>query len=140
MAKMNILVTGAAGFIGSHLAERLAGLGHTVRGLDCLTPYYARQLKERNIKHVTAKGVVVLPLDLAEADLAEAVRGVEIIYHLAAQPGISAATPFATYLRNNIVATQRLLEAVKSLSSLCCFVNIATSSIYGRDATGSETT
>jgi UDP-glucuronate 4-epimerase len=137
---MNILVTGAAGFIGSHLAERLIDLGHTVLGLDCFTDYYARALKELNTEQIQEKGVEFLPLDLAEDDLGPAVKDVEIVYHVAAQPGISATTPFETYVRNNITATHRLLEAVKPSPSLRGFVNISTSSVYGVDATGDETT
>lgn len=135
---MNILVTGAAGFIGSHLAERLAALGHTVRGLDCLTDYYDRSLKEMNVGALKSKGVAFLPLDLAVDDLGEAVQDIGFIYHLAAQPGISATSTFETYARNNITATYRLLEAVKMSPSLRGFVNISTSSVYGAVATGSE--
>lgn len=135
---MNILVTGAAGFIGSHLAERLADLGHNVRGLDCLTDYYARSLKEMNAAAIESQGVAFLPLDLAVDDLDEAVQGIELIYHLAAQPGISATCTFETYARNNITATHRLLEAVEASSALRGFVNISTSSVYGEIATGSE--
>jgi len=136
---MNILVTGAAGFIGSHLAERLTAMGHTVRGLDCFTDYYARSLKELNAQAIQAQGIAFLPLDLAADDLTEAVRGAEIIYHLAAQPGISATTSFETYMRNNIIATQRLLEAARKESALKGFIHISTSSVYGADATGPET-
>ena len=135
---MNILVTGAAGFIGSHLAERLAALGHTVRGLDCLTDYYDRSLKELNVRVLKGKGVGFLPLDLAVDDLGEAVQDIGFIYHSAAQPGISATSTFETYARNNITATYRLLEAVKMSPSLRGFVNISTSSVYGAVATGSE--
>jgi nucleoside-diphosphate-sugar epimerase len=137
---MNILVTGAAGFIGSHLAERLAELGHDVRGLDCFTDYYARPLKELNAKQVREKGVEFLHLDLAEDDLAPAVQDAEFIYHLAAQPGISTTTAFETYVRNNITATYRLAQAAKGSPALKGFINIATSSVYGADATGDETT
>lgn len=137
---MNILVTGAAGFIGSHLAERLAGLGHRVWGLDCLTDYYAYAQKALNLAQVRERGVEHLPLDLAEDDLTGALEGVDFVYHLAAQPGISAATPFETYLRNNIVATQRLLEAAQGATSLQGFIYISTSSVYGADATGDERT
>jgi len=136
---MNILVTGAAGFIGSHLAEHLVALGHDVRGLDCFTDYYARALKELNAQQLAASGATFLPLDLAVDDLGEAVRDVEVVYHSAAQPGISAATPFETYVRNNITATYRLVEAVRRLSSLRCLVYISTSSVYGAEATGPET-
>jgi UDP-glucuronate 4-epimerase len=136
---MNILVTGAAGFIGSHLAERLIASGHSVRGLDCLTDYYARALKELNVRELRKKGVVFLPLDLAKDDLDSAVRDIEMVYHLAAQPGISVTTPFETYVRNNVTATYRLLEAVQPSPMLQGFINISTSSVYGAYATGDET-
>jgi nucleoside-diphosphate-sugar epimerase len=137
---MRVLVTGAAGFIGSHLAERLASLGHAVVGLDCLTDYYDRAQKERNAAALAACGIPLLRLDLASGDLREALENTHAIYHLAAQPGISSTTPFEAYLRNNIIATQRLLEAAQTLPDLRMFINIATSSIYGADATGDETT
>jgi UDP-glucuronate 4-epimerase len=137
---MNILVTGAAGFIASHLAERLVALGHSVRGLDCMTDYYARALKELNARQLQSQGVRLLPLDLALDDLSAATQDIEVVYHVAAQPGISASTPFQTYLRNNVIATQRLLEAAKQSPALKAFINISTSSVYGADATGDETT
>jgi UDP-glucuronate 4-epimerase len=137
---MNILVTGAAGFIGSHLAERLVAVGHSVQGLDCFTDYYSTALKRLNADQIKEKGIAFLPLDLAEDDLSVAIGDVEFVYHSAAQPGISATTPFQTYVRNNITATYRLLEAVKRSSSLKGFINISTSSIYGADASGDETT
>ncbi len=136
---MNILVTGAAGFIGSHLAERLIARGHSVRGLDCLTDYYARALKELNVSELLEKGIVFLPLDLAADDLSSAVQDIEMVYHVAAQPGISATTSFETYVRNNVVATYRLLEAVQQSPTLQGFINISTSSVYGAYATGNET-
>jgi UDP-glucuronate 4-epimerase len=136
----NVLVTGAAGFIGSHLAERLAELEHDVRGLDCFTDYYAQPLKELNAQQVREKGVEFLHLNLAEDDLGQAVQNAEFIYHLAAQPGISATTAFEAYARNNITATYRLLQAARQSPALKGFVNISTSSVYGADATGNETT
>jgi UDP-glucuronate 4-epimerase len=137
---MNILLTGVAGFIGSHLAERLVALGHSVRGIDCYTDYYARALKELNAQQVADKGVEILPLDLAEDELEDAVDSSEFIYHVAAQPGISATTPYETYVRNNLTATYRLAQAVKGSPTLRGFINISTSSVYGADATGPETT
>lgn len=137
---MKILITGAAGFIGSHLAERLIGLGHDVLGLDCFTDYYCRALKDLNAAEVKSKGVEVLELDLAEDDLTDAVEDVEIVYHCAAQPGISAETAYEEYVRNNMTATQRLIEAVRGAKSLEFFINVATSSIYGRYATDTEET
>jgi len=110
-----------------------------VRGLDCFTDYYARALKELNASQIRDKGVVLLPLDLSKDDLSSAVRDVAIVFHVAAQPGISATITFQTYVRNNILATHRLLEAVRQSPSFRGFVNISTSSVYGADATGDET-
>ncbi|MGD9001042.1 MAG: NAD-dependent epimerase/dehydratase family protein [Anaerolineae bacterium] len=137
---MNILVTGTAGFIGSHLAERLVDLGHSVRGLDCFTDYYSIALKWLNADQIKDRGVAFFQLDLAEDDLSAAVRDIEFVYHSAAQPGISATTPFGTYVRNNVTATYRLLEAVKDSPSFRGLINISTSSVYGADASGDETT
>jgi len=135
---VKVLVTGAAGFIGSHLAERLKALGHDVTGLDCLTNAYSSALKESNVEALVSRGIKVLRLDLANDDLKAAVDGAEVVYHLAAQPGLSATTSFETYERNNVLATHRLLEAVKGSRSLKGFLNISTSSVYGADATGNE--
>lgn len=137
---MTILVTGAAGFIGSHLAERLADRGHAVRGLDCFTDYYSVALKELNANQIQQKGIEFMRLDLAEDDLSPAIRDVDFVFHSAAQPGISATTPFETYVRNNVTATYRLLEAVKASPSFQGLINISTSSVYGADASGDETT
>lgn len=136
---MHILVTGAAGFIGSHLAERLVGLGHQVRGLDCFTDYYDPARKRLNASQIQARGVKLLELDLAADDLSVAVRDAQFVFHLAAQPGISTSTGFEAYARNNILATHRLLEAVRHSAGCRGFANISTSSVYGADATGPET-
>jgi len=135
---LKIVVTGAAGFIGSHLAEKLAGVGHEVVGIDCFTDYYSVALKEQNAADVRAAGASVLDLDLAEDPLEAAILGADAIYHSAAQPGISRTTPFEVYLRNNIVATHRLLEAAMTLRARPFFVNISTSSVYGKHATDAE--
>lgn len=135
---MKILVTGAAGFIGSHLAERLAETGHDVLGLDCFTDYYDVSIKRRNAEDVGRKGVEVAELDLACDDIDAVTAEAEVVYHLAAQPGISGSVAFDTYLRNNVTATYRLLESLKKAKKLKLFVNAATSSVYGSHATDSE--
>ena len=135
---MKVLVTGAAGFIGSHVAERMVAAGHHVRGLDNFDSYYARPLKVRNARAVRAAGCELLERDLTAAGLADQVADSEIVIHAAAQPGNSAATSFASYVRNNLQATWCLLEALRNSNSLQFFVNISTSSIYGHEATAPE--
>ena len=135
---MKILVTGAAGFIGSHLAEHLAASGHAVAGIDCMLDNYALELKELNASGLAKAGVAFSKLDLAAADLIPVLRDVEIVFHGAAQPGLAAATPFETFARNNITATHRLLDAAKRSDAIRAFVYLSTSSVYGADATGDE--
>lgn len=137
---MKILVTGAAGFIGSHLCEKLKELGHEVVGLDNFSDHYDVSLKEMNAKDLSAVGVEVLKLDLAEDDLSEVVKDVEVVYHMAAQPGISQKVPFEDYVRNNLIAAHRLMDALKESKTLKLFVNTATSSVYGKHATDTEDT
>lgn len=135
---MKVLVTGAAGFIGSHLSEKLVELGHEVIGIDNFDPYYAPELKHSNIEEITSKGVHFVEADLVTDNLSKVTEGVEFVYHLAAQPGISSKTPYEKYVRNNLHATHNLLESVKVLPNLKCFVNVGTSSIYGKFAYDSE--
>ena len=136
---MKILITGAAGFIASHLSERLALHGHEVYGIDNFSDYYSRSLKEENVRDIKAAGVHFIEGDLAQDLFTLLPSDIEVIYHLAAQPGISATTSFELYERNNIVATQNLLQYALQLdNSLKSFVNIATSSVYGIHATSTE--
>jgi len=137
---VKILITGVAGAIGSHLAERLLDLGHEVVGIDSFRPYYSPEIKKINARDVESKGGKVYNLDLVKDDFDHLLHGVEVVFHLAAQPGISAATPFDVYLEDNIIATQRLLDKVKLHSPLKAFVHASTSSVYGARATGDETT
>src|SRR3954470_13980429 len=101
---MRYVVTGAAGFIGSHLAEALEAAGHEVVAVDCFTDYYDPELKEEN-----ARGRDVLRLDLAEEELE--LGGVDGVFHLAGQPGVrSFGRRFPDYLRRNVLASQRVFE------------------------------
>ena len=135
---MKILITGVAGAIGSHLAERFVDLGHEVIGIDALTDYYSTDIKKINLAEVRAHGVQAHVKDLATDNLDSLMEGVEIVFHLAAQPGISAATSFDDYLKNNIQATHQLLEAAKKNKSLKMFFHASTSSVYGLRAQGDE--
>ena len=137
---MNILITGAAGAIGSHVAEALARAGHTVRGVDSFDPYYDRGFKEINVGDIKKAGVQFVEADLCTADLVYLIEGADVIYHFAAQPGLAAHVPFSKYVDNNIIATQRLLEAIKQVGSVKLFVHASTSSVYGKQASGDETT
>jgi nucleoside-diphosphate-sugar epimerase len=143
---MKIVVTGAAGFIGSHVAESLVNLWDLgnieVVGIDVVTDYYDIKLKERNISELQKKGVAVLRADLSKDEdqqlIKSTVRDAEVVIHLAAQPGISATTSFNEYLRNNVIATENLLSASESARNLKLFLNVATSSVYGYNATDTE--
>jgi UDP-glucuronate 4-epimerase len=117
------VVTGAAGFIGSHLAEALRQQGHDVVGVDCFTDYYDPALKEEN-----AAGLDVLRLDLADEDVP--LEGVDGVFHLAGQPGVrSFGDVFDLYVRRNLVATRRLLEAAARAETRVVFAS--SSSVYG---------
>ncbi len=129
---MKALVTGAAGFIGSHLVEQLLDDGHEVVGLDTFTPYYPRPMKEANLRNARDRSSFELVEgDLGEVDLRPLVDDVEVAFHLAAQPGVrlSWEAGFPDYVRHNITATQRLLEAVKGASTRVVYAS--SSSIYG---------
>jgi len=137
---MKILVTGAAGFIGSHTAEYFAKQGHQVYGLDNFDAYYDLSLKKLNQEDIVKAGVHFIEADLLDDLSLKLPRDFDYIFHYAPQPGISATTALSEYVRNNIFATQNLLEWVYTSSpDLKLFVNIATSSIYGKLATLPET-
>lgn len=137
---MKILVTGAAGFIGSHTCERLHDLGHDVVGLDNFNDYYSLKLKTLNEKALLEKGIKIIKTDLRADNLAEALpKDINYIFHFAAQPGISASSTFEDYFTNNIIATKNLIDYALECTNLELFVNIGTSSIYGLEATFPET-
>jgi nucleoside-diphosphate-sugar epimerase len=126
------LVTGAAGFIGSHLVERLLAEGVTVTGVDAFTDYYDPAIKRRNLEPALAHaGFQLLELDLGDADLA-ALPDVEVVFHQAAQPGVRASwgREFSAYTHHNVLATQRLLERYRG-AGLERFVYASSSSVYG---------
>lgn len=126
------LVTGAAGFIGSTLADRLLADGVRVTGVDAFTDYYDVSLKRRNVAGALAHAAfTLLELDLATADLSP-LPAVDVVFHQAAQPGVRASwgREFATYTQHNVLATQRLLERYQH-EPLERFVYASSSSIYG---------
>lgn len=136
---MKILVTGAAGFIGSHTAERLKILGHEVIGADNFSPYYDPSLKSLNAKSLAENDIKILKVDLRTDNLSTILpKEIDYIFHFSAHPGISNTSTFEDYFSNNIIATQRLLEFAESLPKKPFFVNIGTSSIYGLEATFPE--
>ena len=130
---MRSLVTGVAGFIGSHLAERLIKEGHEVVGIDCFTDYYARSIKEKNLKELLqVSGFTFLEGNLLEVNLSDLLVGVDYIFHQAAQAGVRSSwgDEFEIYTSNNILATQKLLEACKH-SDIRRFIYASSSSVYG---------
>ncbi len=137
---MKILVTGAAGYIASHVCERLHFLGHEVIGLDNFSDYYDVSLKEMNANALKIKGIDIKKIDLRFPEqLMQLPTDFDYFFHFAAQPGISSTSSFEDYLGNNVVGTKNVLDfALKNLN-LKFFVNIATSSIYGIHATFDET-
>jgi UDP-glucuronate 4-epimerase len=128
-----ILVTGIAGFIGSHLAEFLVHSGHHVRGVDAFTDTYAPRQKRENVAALSRRPEVELhTADLARDDLDGLLDGVDAVVHLAGEPGVPASwgTSFITYVERNIVATQRLLEAATA-ADVRRLVYASSSSVYG---------
>jgi UDP-glucose 4-epimerase len=130
---MKAVVTGVAGFIGSHLAASLLDKGATVVGVDCFTDYYPRALKERNLdENRLRQGFRFAETTIQDADLAALLDGATHVFHLAAQAGVrkSWGKDFNTYTTNNVEATQILLEACVG-RNLTRFVHASSSSVYG---------
>ena len=131
-------MTGCAGFIGSHLTEALLADGVDVVGVDCFNDNYGRSQKLRQLERARQwSNFDFVPIDLARGDLAEIVSGSDVIYHLAAEPGVRSSwgARFANYVQNNVVATQHMLEAAASVAGSSRFVFASSSSIYGEAET-----
>jgi UDP-glucose 4-epimerase len=133
---MKFLVTGCAGFIGSHLCQRLLKNGYDVIGIDCLTDYYEPQVKLNNLDSLKSnekfRFVLLDILDINHSR--QLVEDADYIVHLAAQPGVRASwgANFDTYLKNNVLATQLLLELARNSKRLRKFVYASSSSVYGQ--------
>ena len=131
---MNILVTGACGFIGTNLCQSLLEDGHSVVGVDAFTDNYDKDVKRANQKELKLfENFILIKGDLLDIDLSQLVVGKDVIFHLAGQPSVhnSWGEDFQLYSNRNIVATQRLLRAAMSAETPR-FVNSSSSSIYGR--------
>lgn len=130
---MKVVVTGAAGFIGSHVAESLVRDGHEVVGIDCFTDYYPRPAKEENLRILRQSDRFrLVEARLQDADLVPLLDGASHVYHLAAQAGVRASwgREFAHYTDHNVLATQLLLEAALG-AGRPTVVYASSSSVYG---------
>jgi len=123
---MRYVVTGAAGFIGSHLAEALLTHGHETIAVDCFTDYYDPALKEENVAALNVERI-----DLAVDAITELLHGADGVFHLAGQPGVrlSWGDEFEVYVRRNILASQRVFEAAAQADARVVFAS--SSSVYG---------
>ncbi len=133
------LVTGAAGFIGSHLTETLLAHGHEVVGVDAFIPYYPRPIKETNLTEILKNP----RFTFHEADLRNPVpdhlaEGCDVIFHLAAMAGLMLSwSDLELYSSCNLIATQRMLDTTRK-HKIPQLIHVSTSSVYGKQATGSE--
>jgi nucleoside-diphosphate-sugar epimerase len=128
-----VVVTGCAGFVGSHLSERLVAEGFRVRGIDAFTPYYDRADKEANLAGLAREPrFELLENDVTAAPLEQVLAGAAVVFHLAAQPGVRASfgLGFSDYVRDNVLATQRLFEAALAAGT-ARVVWASSSAVYG---------
>ena len=131
----NVVVTGGAGFIGSRLALALLEAGNDVTVIDRVSDYYDTNLKHARLRFIKAAGGNIIEADLVTMDLLAAMRGVDVVYHQAGQPGVrkSWSTEFQVYCQDNVVATQLLLEAATH-ANVRKIVYASSSSIYGENS------
>ena len=133
MGAAHVVVTGAAGFVGSHLVDALLERGDTVVGIDCFTPYYPPAWKRRNLDAALGSDrFTLVEDDLCDADLVTLLDGCDTVFHQAGQPGVrlSWSDGFADYANHNLLATQRLLEAAL-VAGVRRVVYASSSSVYG---------
>src|SRR3954471_1293789 len=131
--RRHAVLTGCAGFIGSHLGERLVAEGWRVTGIDCFTSYYPRADKLANLEALAEEPAFELvEADLSRVDLGPLVAGADVVFHLAAQAGVrgSFGDTFAGYARDNLLATQRVFEAARG-AGCRRVVWASSSSVYG---------
>jgi UDP-glucuronate 4-epimerase len=126
-----VLVTGAAGFIGSHLSERLLAQGRQVVGLDSFSAHYARELKQLNLAGLLAEpGFELVEGDVNDADFGDLVEGVDVVFHLAARPGVRDSwVDFSDYTRANIAGSRHVFDAAAARGARVVYAS--SSSIYG---------
>ena len=137
---MRALVTGCAGFIGSHVTEALLARGDFVVGIDCFNDNYGRAQKLANLSEVRDREAFqFVPVDLARGDLTDLTVGCDVVFHLAAEPGVRSGwgPRYEHFVRNNLLATQQLLEALKDQPGVR-LVHASSSSVYG-DSTSRPT-
>jgi len=130
---MKAVITGVAGFIGSHLAKELLARGWEITGIDAMTDYYARAEKEEHLKDLFSfKRFTFIEGNILEIEWANSLKEVEVVFHLAAQPGVRASwgETFAEYTTNNVLATQVLLEHCAG-AKLKKLIYASSSSVYG---------
>ena len=131
------LITGVAGFIGSSLAAKLLKDNFNVIGIDSFTNNYSARIKEKNIENcLKHTNFSLIRQDLDTLDLSASVEKADYFFHLSAQPGVRASwgKEFATYVKNNISVTQKILESLKNNTTLKKFVFASSSSVYGNQS------
>ena len=127
------IVTGVAGFIGSHLAESLLKEKYKVIGIDCFTDYYSKKIKKNNLDILDNEDFTFLEQDIMEMDLVPILNKSKFLFHEAAQPGVRASwgNQFDTYVKDNVLVSQKILESAKETKTLEKIVMASSSSIYG---------
>ena len=127
-------MTGVAGFIGSSLAEKLLKENFKVVGIDCFTDYYSKNIKKKNLTNcLKNEHFTFIQKNILELDLEPIIKNSQCLFHQAAQPGVRASwgSQFDTYVKDNILVTQKILESAKEVKTLEKIVMASSSSVYG---------